>query len=974
MKSLINIILGVFVLLSFTSFGQFNAAYTAYPEIPEGLLEAVAWTNTRMIHLQNQDEGCSGYPKAYGILGLHDDGKGYFRNNGEIVANLSGVSISDQKSSASIQITAYAGAYENIRNGLGLDPNDPLTIKEVLHQLSEIPDSGYVNFLAREMQVYEIIKFMRSNEMAQLYGFAPKHYDMSSIFGDNLAVLSTQKVIFSTDGIRSEQGDLFMIDEAKSTQYGPAIWNPAASCNFSSRNGVAISAITIHTVQGTYAGCISWFQNCSAGVSAHYVVRSSDGQITQMVLEEDKAWHVGTENPYTIGYEHEGYVDNAAWYTEAMYQNSADLSRDIVNSGYGIPPLRTFYGAATVGTNLLGGCTKIKGHQHYANQTHTDPGVNWNWEKYYRLINNTYTPTPVSSANGNLYDTGGASGDYTDDERVFWLIEPANVNSITLNFTTFSVEQDYDYLYIYDGDSIDATLLGVYTGTNSPGIITSSGSALLLEFRSDCSTINAGWSLSYTSVPNDISAPTTNIATGANWYTNDFSIDFADTDSQSQIDQRFYLIAQNELSPDNWYGKGEDGFALEDFENGSVHWTNVMGTYTASSGKFTFSDVAEQNSNSYMLVDQTSGMAYLYEWTQNITSSETSQRAGMHFFCDDATLLNRGNSYFVYLRENDDKIQIFKVVNDVFTLEYETPITLLNNTEYNVKVIFDQLSGRIICFVDNNYICEWTDPSPHISGSAISFRSGGCSVIFDDVKVFKSRGTQVMVSAGPGEEMEIESLGAVPTGKALSVVTDLANNISSVDEQLYLLDFTAPEVSFLNDGIASDIDTFYTPAVEANWEAFDIHSAIDSYEFAVGTLPNLDNVIGWTNAGLAQSMSELITNPVYGQTYYVSVRATNGAGIQNSFLSDGQRYMEGLALEEASLEGVSFYPNPAGEKIHILGLNGKETGFTIYDMKGTLVHSGVTTNEIQTGFIAAGNYHLVLSNSSRFTVRQLIKQ
>src|SRR5690606_24789500 len=84
----------------------------------------------------------------------------------------------------------------------------------------------------------------------------------------------------------------------KSTDYPPALSN-FTTCNYSSRSGTAISAVTIHTVQGSYSGCISWFKNCSAQVSAHYVLRSSDGQVTQMVLESDKAWHVGNSNPYS---------------------------------------------------------------------------------------------------------------------------------------------------------------------------------------------------------------------------------------------------------------------------------------------------------------------------------------------------------------------------------------------------------------------------------------------------------------------------------------------------------------------------------------------------------------------------------------------------------------------------------------------------------------------------------------------------
>ncbi|NDB36225.1 MAG: N-acetylmuramoyl-L-alanine amidase [Flavobacteriia bacterium] len=227
----------------------------------------------------------------------------------------------------------------------------------------------------------------------------------------------------------------------KSADYAPALWTQAPNCNFSSRNGTAISAVTVHTVQGSYSGAISWGLNCNANVSYHYVVRSSDGQITQMVLETNKAWHVGTENPYTIGIEHEGYVSNAAWYTNAMYQASANLVKDITQSGYSINPLRTYDGVSSSGSNVLGNCLRIKGHQHYQNQTHTDPGINWNWPKYYLLINNTYTPTVITNASGTLYDSGGANGNYANDERKVWRIQPTNGGTVQLNFWVRTPEQ-----------------------------------------------------------------------------------------------------------------------------------------------------------------------------------------------------------------------------------------------------------------------------------------------------------------------------------------------------------------------------------------------------------------------------------------------------------------------------------------------------------------------------------------------------
>lgn len=115
---------------------------------------------------------------------------------------------------------------------------------------------------------------------------------------------------------------------------------PASSSNFAAgRNGVAIDTLVIHDMEGTYSSTIAWFQNPASQVSAHYDVRSSDGAITQQVLDADTAWHAGNRaiNQSAIGIEHEGYAaQGTQWYTEAMYQSSAALARWLCDS-YSIP-------------------------------------------------------------------------------------------------------------------------------------------------------------------------------------------------------------------------------------------------------------------------------------------------------------------------------------------------------------------------------------------------------------------------------------------------------------------------------------------------------------------------------------------------------------------------------------------------------------------------------------------------------------
>lgn len=975
--------LSLLFLVAF-SFGHaqlhFQQAYQTGQFVPQGLLEAVSWANTRMVHLENVSEGCAGIPVPFGIMGLHEDGKDYFLKNAELVANLSGISIANQKLNPENQITAYAIAFSvlmEIEIGSNGNVNNGHAIRNVLHQLSEIPENGMVNQLARDMQVYAIFQFMNSAEMANQFQFTRANLPLESIFGSqNYQVLSGNKIEIQPSQIRGNQNAIFTVSSTKSVEFGPAIWNPTPACNYSSRSGVAVSAITIHTIQGSYAGAISWSQNCASNVSYHYVIRSSDGQITQMVSEANKAWHVGSENPYTIGYEHEGFVDNPVWYTDTLYGSSAAISRDIVNSGYGIPPLRTFYGAATSGTNLLGNCTKIKGHQHYANQTHTDPGINWNWEKYYRLINNNPSITQLTANSGSFFDTGGSGGNYQDDEREIWVIEPANAQSVSLNFSSFNVESGYDNLFIYDGNSIDAPLLGVYTGSNSPGNITSSGGALTVEFRSDCATVAAGWNASYTSVQVSNNFPSTSFIAGNTWQTDDFQIQFSDTDADNDVAQQFYMICQKEVSNSDWFADGDFGFANESFEVNANNWTNVNGNFTLNAGTFAFTDISNENSNSSMLVEQTANSTYLYVWDQTITSSSSSQRAGMHFFCSDINQTNRGNSYFIFLRENDNKAQIYSVDNNIFSLEEDIPFNVEVNQTYSIKTIFNPTTGLIQLYIDDAFVGSWTDPSPHVSGNAISIRTAGCQAHFDNIGVYKSRNSVLDVTAGFGEEMSIESENAIPTAKVKTIIVDEQHHWSTEVENDYLLDFSAPDYTFVNDGLANDIDTFYTADIAANWNVFDIHSDVQSFMVAVGTLPNIADVLPWTTNGINQAFNTVLSNPSYNTVYYISIQATNYADLSSIFITDGQRYMAGLGLNELNedLSDIVIYPNPASTSFQIKNAPADLDVF-IYDSKGQLcLQASHQSQSFDLHHFAAGSYNVILRSGKSFVVRKLTIQ
>ncbi|MFH1121737.1 MAG: C25 family cysteine peptidase [Bacteroidota bacterium] len=102
----------------------------------------------------------------------------------------------------------------------------------------------------------------------------------------------------------------------------------------------------------------------------------------------------------------------------------------------------------------------------------------------------------ITSCTGLFYDSGGASGVYQNNEAITETIYPASAGAMTrLTFNSFNVESGYDYLSIYDGINTSATLIGTYTGTTSPGIVTATNAsgALTINYTSDYSVTADGW-------------------------------------------------------------------------------------------------------------------------------------------------------------------------------------------------------------------------------------------------------------------------------------------------------------------------------------------------------------------------------------------------------------------------------------------------------------------------------------------------
>jgi hypothetical protein len=117
---------------------------------------------------------------------------------------------------------------------------------------------------------------------------------------------------------------------------------------------------------------------------------------------------------------------------------------------------------------------------------------------------------------GNYIDSGGITGNYTNNEDTTVTICPVTAGDVvTVTFNTFNTQATFDGLYVYSGNSVASGILipstnpagsvpsglaGSFWGTANPGSFTSfaANGCLTFRFRSNGTTVAAGWTSSIT--------------------------------------------------------------------------------------------------------------------------------------------------------------------------------------------------------------------------------------------------------------------------------------------------------------------------------------------------------------------------------------------------------------------------------------------------------------------------------------------
>jgi N-acetyl-anhydromuramyl-L-alanine amidase AmpD len=358
---------------------QFDAAARKYG-VPADLLKAISYVETRWNEVDGHDE--LGREPAVGVFGLWGDNL----QRGAAAAN---VDEQDVRHDTTANVRAAAARLAELAHVHGVAGDDLVSWRGVIAEFAQNPDDE-----ARGAYVDDVLRVLT----AGVKEYAEDGRVIASIEPRTEIGMQPLEPIYATN-----------------TDYAKAVWR--ASPNYNSRGGSKVSLVVIHSCEGGYAGCWGWLRNSKAGASAHYVVNEAGSEVTQLVREASRAWHVSASydckragnaqctkngvstNTFSVGIEHAGYASQKSW-ASGLIETSARLTCDITKR-HGVPRDRNH----------------IVSHGQLQPYNRTDPGAAWPWTHYIdrvrAICNGTSgggsSTTPTSSGPTIIVDSNNAN-------------------------------------------------------------------------------------------------------------------------------------------------------------------------------------------------------------------------------------------------------------------------------------------------------------------------------------------------------------------------------------------------------------------------------------------------------------------------------------------------------------------------------------------------------------------------------------
>ncbi len=568
----------------------------------------------------------------------------------------------------------------------------------------------------------------------------------------------------------------------------------------------------------------------------------------------------------------------------------------------------------------------------------------------------------LTLCDGLLFDDGG-TGDYSNNTQVSTTIAPLGASAITLTFTSFDFESNYDFLKIYNGTSTSSPLIGSYDGPNLPngGTIIANSGAVTIEQITDGGLVKAGfiaqWHCTMPSVP-----PVT-----------DF---FADDTNSCQGVVFFQDYTAN--GPTAWLWEFGDG-NTSTFRNPTHTYTN-NGNYTVkltTTNAYGSNDITKASyitinkpSTPYApnksicnsgVINLTAASSGTIRWFDSKTSN-TVIDTGATFTTPN---LSQSTSYWL-------EAFIAKPLKSAAKPNKTGPGSVLN---YKQSLIFDVYKAIVLDSVTIHTTSAGT--------RTISLKSNtGSTLATKSVTVINGANTVYLGFSIPkGNDYALEGQNMFRNNAGVSYPYTL-NGILSVkkssassnplDYYYYFYDWKVREPECVSDRV--EVYAY-------------INTVAPVADFAMtNNDPYIDFNDQSTNPGantwdFGDGNSTAIGSPTHlylqNGTYTVTLNVDNGCGTGTKTKSVTIGQATGIQ-EAEDLSGIKLYPNPTNGKAYLdLGTHTEFELLNIYDFTGKLVeqiklNSSIQKVKLDLSNLSSGMYLIRLSSENTYKELKLI--
>lgn len=568
----------------------------------------------------------------------------------------------------------------------------------------------------------------------------------------------------------------------------------------------------------------------------------------------------------------------------------------------------------------------------------------------------------MTSCKGILFDDGGL-GDYSNNTQVVTTISPLGASTITLTFTAFDFESNYDFLKIYNGTTTNAPLIGSYNGSNLPngGVVVANSGAVTVEQVTDNGVVKSGfvanWQCVMPSVPpvSDFFADDTTTCQGVVYFQ-----DYTANGPVSWLWEFGDGSTSNARNPVHTYLKNGNYMV-------KLTTTNAFGTNTVTKPNYIkvnkpvspyAQDKSLCNSGSIQLSAVSNGDVHWFE----SQTSDSIVSIGNTF---NTPSLSQSKSYWI-------ETVIAKPMMSAGKYDKTGPGSVLNN---NQSLIFDVYKTIVLDSVTVNTTSAGTRTVKLKNSVGTTLASKTITVINGATTVYLG----FTIPAGTNYALEGKNMFRNNAGVSypytlngyLSVKRSSANT-NPLNYYYYFYDWKIRQPQCVSDRVE----------VKAH-----INNAAPVADFNISNNdPFIDFIDLTSNPGanswdFGDGTTSIVGNPAHlylqNGTYTITLNVDNDCGTDSKTktVTIGQATGIQNTIDE---DDINLYPNPTTGKVHLdFGGNSEFKLLVIYDFTGKIVKQMKLTPSIEKltlnlQGLASGMYLIHLKSETSYKEVKLV--